>query len=230
MLSSDVVIEYCGEEYRLPVLLVGSARSKLTDRRLSDELEEAMEGLRPVVVLEGAGAEAFHVAAHKISVSLERGKPRLGSACWPELDASAPRERSTYGSQILGKLQLRIRTARRCRRARRRGAPRGRCALDAAEPHRLTAEKERRAAHMGGASVLEEPGLVGEHDRLDAVAEVELLEDVRDVRLDGRVADEELLRRSRRSRGRAAIRRKTSSSRAVSSSSSFGRRRARQCA
>ena len=55
MLSSDVVIEYCGQEYRLPVLLVGSARSKLTDRRLSDELEEAMEGLRPVVVLEGAG-------------------------------------------------------------------------------------------------------------------------------------------------------------------------------
>ena len=38
------------------------------------------------------------------------------------------------------------------------------------------------------------PALVGEHDRLDAVAEVELLEDVRDVRLDGRVADVELLR------------------------------------
>ena len=37
------------------------------------------------------------------------------------------------------------------------------------------------------------PGLVGEHDRLDAVAEVELLEDVRDVRLHGRLADEELL-------------------------------------
>ena len=32
-----------------------------------------------------------------------------------------------------------------------------------------------------------------EHDCLDAVAEVELLEDVRDVRLDGRVADVELL-------------------------------------
>ena len=40
---------------------------------------------------------------------------------------------------------------------------------------------------------LEEARLVGEHDRLDAVAEVELLEDVGDVRLDGRVADEELL-------------------------------------
>jgi hypothetical protein len=38
-----------------------------------------------------------------------------------------------------------------------------------------------------------EPGLVGEHHRLDAVAEAELLEDVRDVCLDGRLADVELL-------------------------------------
>jgi hypothetical protein len=34
--------------------------------------------------------------------------------------------------------------------------------------------------------------LIGEHDCLDAVAEVQLLEDVRDVRLDGGVADVEL--------------------------------------
>jgi hypothetical protein len=34
--------------------------------------------------------------------------------------------------------------------------------------------------------------LVGEYDCLDAVSEVEFLEDVGDVRLDGRVADEEL--------------------------------------
>jgi hypothetical protein len=104
MLSSDVVIEYGGQQYRLPVLLVGSVRSKLTDRRLSDELEEAMEGMRPVVVLEDAGARAFHIAAHKISVSLERGTldwQRLLA----QLDASAPKERSTAGSQILGKLQ-----------------------------------------------------------------------------------------------------------------------------
>src|SRR5918996_124942 len=39
----------------------------------------------------------------------------------------------------------------------------------------------------------EEARLVGEHDRLDAVAEIELLEDVRDVCFDGRVADVELL-------------------------------------
>jgi hypothetical protein len=38
-----------------------------------------------------------------------------------------------------------------------------------------------------------EARLVGEHDRLYAVSEVELLEDVRDVRLDRRVADVELL-------------------------------------
>ena len=41
---------------------------------------------------------------------------------------------------------------------------------------------------------LEEPGLVREHDSLDGVTEVELLEDVGEVRLDGGVADVELLR------------------------------------
>jgi hypothetical protein len=40
---------------------------------------------------------------------------------------------------------------------------------------------------------LEEPRLVCEYDGLDAVAEAELGEDVRDVRLDGRLADVELL-------------------------------------
>jgi hypothetical protein len=45
-----------------------------------------------------------------------------------------------------------------------------------------------RLAHIG----LEDPGLVGEHDGLDAVAKIQLLEDVRDVRLDGGLADEEL--------------------------------------
>ena len=35
--------------------------------------------------------------------------------------------------------------------------------------------------------------LVGEHDRLDPVAEAELLEDVRDVHLHGRFADVDLL-------------------------------------
>src|SRR5438270_12318043 len=39
---------------------------------------------------------------------------------------------------------------------------------------------------------VEESRLVREHDCLDAVAEVELLEDVRDVCLDGGVADVEL--------------------------------------
>ena len=52
---------------------------------------------------------------------------------------------------------------------------------------------------------------------------LELLEDVRDVRLDGRLADVELLP-DLRVREAAAIRRKTSRSRSLSSSSSFGRR------
>ncbi len=40
---------------------------------------------------------------------------------------------------------------------------------------------------------LDEAGLVGEHDRLDAVAEIDLLQDVPDVRLHGRLAEKELL-------------------------------------
>ena len=51
---------------------------------------------------------------------------------------------------------------------------------------------------------------MGEHDRLDAVTEVELLQDVRDVRLDRRVADVELRPISALERPRA-IRRSTSS-------------------
>ena len=201
MLSSDVVIEYCGQEYRLPVLLVGSARSKLTDRRLSDELEEAMEGLRPVVVLEGAGAEAFHVAAHKISVSLERGTldwQRLLA----QLDASAPKGRSTYGSQILGKLQRPDPNGPAVPAARPAGStPRPVYSRRRAAPAdcRKGTTRRSRGRRVG---VLEEPAPVGEHDRLHAVAQIELLEDVRDVRLHGRLADEELARRSRRSRGR----------------------------
>ena len=41
--------------------------------------------------------------------------------------------------------------------------------------------------------MLEEPGLVCEYDRLDAVAKAQLLEDVGDVGLDGGLADVELL-------------------------------------
>jgi hypothetical protein len=56
-------------------------------------------------------------------------------------------------------------------------------------------ERQRRAAKAGASpGGVENPRLVGEHDRLDAVAEVELLEDVRDVGLDRGVADVELLR------------------------------------
>jgi hypothetical protein len=41
--------------------------------------------------------------------------------------------------------------------------------------------------------LLEEPRLMGEHDRLYAIAEVELLKNVRDVRLHGGLADVELV-------------------------------------
>ena len=42
---------------------------------------------------------------------------------------------------------------------------------------------------LTSARFLVEPGLVCEYDRLDAVTEAELLQDVRDVCLDGRLAD-----------------------------------------
>ena len=46
---------------------------------------------------------------------------------------------------------------------------------------------------MRGGAFLEEPGLVCKYDSLDAVAEDELLQDVRDVSLDGRLADVKVL-------------------------------------
>ena len=59
-----------------------------------------------------------------------------------------------------------------------------------------------RVSGLAGRGCLDEAGLVCEHDRLDAVAEAEFLEDVRDVGLDGRLADVELARRSLRWTGR----------------------------
>jgi hypothetical protein len=48
----------------------------------------------------------------------------------------------------------------------------------------------------GGGAGRDESGLVGVDHDLDAVAQVELLEDVRDARLCGRLADDEPLARS----------------------------------
>jgi len=51
-------------------------------------------------------------------------------------------------------------------------------------------------ASLGRAAArrLDQTGLVGEHDELHPVAQRELQQDVGDVRLDGGVADDELLR------------------------------------
>jgi len=68
--------------------------------------------------------------------------------------------------------------------------------------------------HVAGAH---EPGLVGEHDGLDAVAQAELGEQAPDLGLDRRVADDELRRDLAIDIPRARSL-KTSSSRAVSSS------------
>ena len=51
----------------------------------------------------------------------------------------------------------------------------------------------QHAPGLLGQVLLEDPRLVREHDRLYAIAQVELLKDVRDVRLDGGLADVELV-------------------------------------
>src|SRR5262245_9386430 len=50
----------------------------------------------------------------------------------------------------------------------------------------------RSSALLRGGAFLEESGVIGEYDSLDAVTEAELLQDVLDVGLDGRLADVEL--------------------------------------
>ena len=71
-MSNHVVIEYLGKTYTLPVLLVGSAQTKMTHRGLADRLEEAMDGQRDMVVIEESEAQAFYLAVRSISVSLDR--------------------------------------------------------------------------------------------------------------------------------------------------------------
>jgi hypothetical protein len=70
--ADDVLIEYQGQSYRLPMLLVGSARSKLTDPDLAERLEEAFDGRRAAVVLDARGGRAFYAAARGIAVGMDR--------------------------------------------------------------------------------------------------------------------------------------------------------------
>src|SRR3954454_12299102 len=72
MLVDEIAIEYHGRTFRIPVLLVGSARPKVGDRTLADALDEAMDGRRPRVMLDGEMAATFYAAARGISVSLDR--------------------------------------------------------------------------------------------------------------------------------------------------------------
>jgi hypothetical protein len=75
-----------------------------------------------------------------------------------------------------------------------RGCPRSGTADCGSTPDYCPRGAAQRAGRslLGVASVVEKPGLVREDDCLDAVAEVELLEDMGDVGLDGGVADVEL--------------------------------------
>src|SRR5262245_39274619 len=100
MVTDDVVVEYRGQSYSLPVVLVGSARGKLTNEGLSERLEEAIDGQRATVVIDGdSEARSFYFAARSISVPLERDNldwQRLLA----ELGAHSTTERSSR-SQIL---------------------------------------------------------------------------------------------------------------------------------
>ena len=68
MLAYDVTVEYELRQYHLPLLVVGSVRSKLNHRGLSERLEAAIIGTIDLVVLEDSAAKAFYLAARKIFV------------------------------------------------------------------------------------------------------------------------------------------------------------------
>src|SRR5829696_3441459 len=57
----------------------------------------------------------------------------------------------------------------------------------------ITPQPTSATRKSGGGAGLDQSGFVGDDDGLYAVAQAELLEDPRDVRLDGRLAEEELL-------------------------------------
>ena len=79
--------------------------------------------------------------------------------------------------------------------------------------------RSRRTSLSSALLGADEPGLVGEDDRLDAVAQAELGEQPRDVRLDRRLARRSAARRSRALDRPCATSSSTSRSRGVSSSS-----------
>src|SRR5262245_22301707 len=100
MLVDEVVVEYHGKVYKLGVLLVGSAQSKIRDDGLAQRLEEAIEGRRDVVVLREEDCHAFYLAARTISVSFDRENldwQRLLA----ELHADCATEKRGSRSQIL---------------------------------------------------------------------------------------------------------------------------------
>jgi hypothetical protein len=107
MLVDDIVIEYDGQAYKVPVLLVGSARSKISQPDLADRLEEAMDGREAVVVIEAEQAQGFYAAARTISVQLERE-----TVDWQrllaELQAKCSEEPASSRSRILRELSERF--------------------------------------------------------------------------------------------------------------------------
>jgi hypothetical protein len=88
----DVVVEYQGRRYRLPVLVVGSACSKVGHRGLGERLDEAIDGLRDVVVVgDGIEARALYLAARSITAGFAADN-RDWLRLMVDLDAGIARE------------------------------------------------------------------------------------------------------------------------------------------
>ena len=98
-MREDVTVEYRGRQYSLPVLLVGSAGSKVAHRGLGEQLDELMDGRRGVVVLDGVPARAFYLAARGIAAGIDRGSLDWGRLL-VDLDAGVGPEQASLARML----------------------------------------------------------------------------------------------------------------------------------
>jgi hypothetical protein len=94
VLVYDVTVEYELRQYHLPLLVVGSVRSKVKHRGLSERLEAAMAGTIQLIVLEDSAARAFYLAARNIFVpdDIEDDWERLMSELGAKYEPPPPLE------------------------------------------------------------------------------------------------------------------------------------------
>ena len=208
-----------GTALRLPLLRHPRAAQR---RRASREGVGAAVLIRALEPLEGLARDARCAAGGRAPVDLcsgpgqadpgarHRARSTTTRACATGRSGSARRRAAGSGRGSSSGRGSASRRPRTCR-----GASARRTSIHVSRP--WPPEMRRQPLARAG-----QPRLVGEHDRLRAVAQPELREQPRDVRLHRRLLDDEQLRRSRRWRGPARRARSTSSSRGVSSSSASG--------